>query len=77
MEISPQTSRYVVSPQPCYVTTDGLRPKESPRSLGGRRYQRQVSWLMAYNLNLAFPVLDQWQKQIQANHLQLREQPRI
>ena len=77
MEMSAQTSRYVVSPQPCYVTTDGLRPKESPRSLGGRRYQRQVSWLMAYNLNLAFPVLDQWQKRIQANHLQLREQPRI
>ena len=77
MEMSAQTSRYVVSPQPCYVTTDGIRPKESPRFLGGRRYQRQVSWLMAYNLNLAFPVLDQWQKQIQANHLQLREQQRL
>ena len=56
LEISSQTFRHVVLPQPCYVTTDGIRPKESPRSLGGRRYQRQVSWLAISRLNSTFPA---------------------
>ena len=56
LKMNSQTSCYAVSSQPCYVTTDGIRPKKSPRFLGGRRYQRQVSWLAIFRLNSTFPA---------------------
>ncbi len=53
---SPRWFRSAVSPQPCHVTADGIRPRKSPRFPVGRRYQRQVSWLAISRLNPTFPA---------------------